>query len=392
LDFVLREYTWRESREPDQVTRDELALLRGVVAALDGRKAVLSQVLLSLSRTTTPHVAQAAALLPMVWTFNTRGRLRAPVPDVTGLPGAELVAQMQWLGHLALRTSPLHPVEVDLVKQRLGSPEELAKPRHDGSWAVRLAAAAFLGAASQDRDLCAVAVRCLEPFADQFLVLWPYLPVGPVGWYLARALRVLGRHQDAVSALAAAQQACAGLAAVGWSLRVAAEQALVCAVDATPRVADVVLASAGAVATRRFAGVVAEIRCRVNEESTDAGLLVGATAGPVVTPIQPGIPNGVPGLGRPAAPHDEDGAGSPGSPGTAGSAERRPGVPALSERETDIMALAATGCTNQEIAKRLFLSVATVERHCTNLYRRLGVRNRAQALGVLGQLGPSDNA
>ena len=50
------------------------------------------------------------------------------------------------------------------------------------------------------------------------------------------------------------------------------------------------------------------------------------------------------------------------------------------------MALAAVGCTNQEIAKRLFLSVATVERHCTTLYRRLGVRNRAQALGILGRL------
>lgn len=390
LDFVLREYTWRESCEPDQVTRDELALLKGVVAALDGRKAVLSEVLLSLSRTTTPHVALAAALLPMLWTLNTRTTLRASAPDITGLPGAELVSELQWLGRLAVRASAPHPAEIDLVKQRLGDPEELANARPDGSWAVRLAATAFLGAASRDRDLCAGAVRCLEPFADQFLVLWPYLPVGPVGWYLARALRVLGRDDEAASALDAAQAASAGLGAAGWSLRVAAEQARGGTTDTTVRVADVVRRSIGPGAARRFAGVVAEIRCCLSEEPAGTGLPGGTVDPQMVARIRPGVSSGVPGPGQPSTPEGLD--GGDGRSGAASFTEPRTGAPALSQRESDIMALAAVGCTNQEIAKRLFLSVATVERHCTNLYRRLGVRNRAQALGVLGRLGPSDNA
>lgn len=62
-------------------------------------------------------------------------------------------------------------------------------------------------------------------------------------------------------------------------------------------------------------------------------------------------------------------------------------APQLTTREAEIMALAAVGCTNQEIADRLYLSVATVERQFTNLYRRLGVRNRAQALGILAKFG-----
>jgi two-component system response regulator DesR len=52
----------------------------------------------------------------------------------------------------------------------------------------------------------------------------------------------------------------------------------------------------------------------------------------------------------------------------------------LSTRERQVLALIATGATNAEIAERLFLSPHTVKEHTSALYRKLGVRNRAEAV------------
>ena len=51
----------------------------------------------------------------------------------------------------------------------------------------------------------------------------------------------------------------------------------------------------------------------------------------------------------------------------------------LTERETEVLRLIAAGCSNQEIAVALVLSVRTVERHINHIYDKIGVHNRAQA-------------
>jgi len=51
----------------------------------------------------------------------------------------------------------------------------------------------------------------------------------------------------------------------------------------------------------------------------------------------------------------------------------------LSEREQEVLSLIATGSTNKEIAARLHLSPHTVKEHTSGIYRKLGVRNRAEA-------------
>lgn len=51
----------------------------------------------------------------------------------------------------------------------------------------------------------------------------------------------------------------------------------------------------------------------------------------------------------------------------------------LSEREQEVLSLIATGSTNKEIANRLHLSPHTVKEHTSAIYRKLGVRNRAEA-------------
>lgn len=59
----------------------------------------------------------------------------------------------------------------------------------------------------------------------------------------------------------------------------------------------------------------------------------------------------------------------------------------LSDRERDVLALMADGATNKEIAERLFLSPHTVKDHTSALYRKLGVRNRAEAVQRAERLG-----
>ena len=51
----------------------------------------------------------------------------------------------------------------------------------------------------------------------------------------------------------------------------------------------------------------------------------------------------------------------------------------LTERQAEILRLIAQGMTNHEIADQLVLSERTVQRHVTNLYAKIGVRNRAEA-------------
>lgn len=52
----------------------------------------------------------------------------------------------------------------------------------------------------------------------------------------------------------------------------------------------------------------------------------------------------------------------------------------LTEREIEILEYVAVGLTVKQVASRLGLSPRTVETHLAKLYRKLGVRNRVQAL------------
>jgi LuxR family maltose regulon positive regulatory protein len=62
-------------------------------------------------------------------------------------------------------------------------------------------------------------------------------------------------------------------------------------------------------------------------------------------------------------------------------------VEPLTPRELDVLALLAQGLTNKEIAQRLVISPGTVRQHAHNLYQKLQVNNRLQAVAKASDLG-----
>src|SRR5215216_5369913 len=59
----------------------------------------------------------------------------------------------------------------------------------------------------------------------------------------------------------------------------------------------------------------------------------------------------------------------------------------LSDREREVVSLIAAGSTNREIAQELYLSPHTVKEYTSGVYRKLGVRNRAEAVKRAQSLG-----
>jgi DNA-binding NarL/FixJ family response regulator len=57
-----------------------------------------------------------------------------------------------------------------------------------------------------------------------------------------------------------------------------------------------------------------------------------------------------------------------------------PILPQLTEREREILCLVALGYTNQEIADQLVLSLKTVRNHVSNIFSKLHVVDRTEAI------------
>jgi DNA-binding NarL/FixJ family response regulator len=76
-----------------------------------------------------------------------------------------------------------------------------------------------------------------------------------------------------------------------------------------------------------------------------------------------------------------------GSGGGAAAAPQRSAVPGpgLTERECEVLRQVSLGYSSREIAGKLSMSVQTVNTHVRNIYRKLDVKSRAQAVGLAAQ-------
>jgi len=62
--------------------------------------------------------------------------------------------------------------------------------------------------------------------------------------------------------------------------------------------------------------------------------------------------------------------------------DSEPAVNVLSERELEVLKLAARGLNNRDIADQLFLSIRTVQAHLGNIFNKLDVGSRTEAILV----------
>ncbi|MEU7046957.1 response regulator [Streptomyces eurythermus] len=72
------------------------------------------------------------------------------------------------------------------------------------------------------------------------------------------------------------------------------------------------------------------------------------------------------------------------SPGNLAGGER---LSTLTPREREVMALVATGLSNDEIAERLFVTPVTVKTHANRAMAKLGARDRAQLVVIAYETG-----
>ncbi|MGW6495131.1 response regulator transcription factor [Nonomuraea angiospora] len=73
-------------------------------------------------------------------------------------------------------------------------------------------------------------------------------------------------------------------------------------------------------------------------------------------------------------------------PALAMTALRAPESP-LTQRETEVLRLSATGAQPLEIAERLFLTYGTVRNYLTSAVAKLGARNRIDAIRIASEAG-----
>ncbi|WP_158853113.1 helix-turn-helix transcriptional regulator [Saccharothrix deserti] len=337
-------------------------------AILDAEEADLVHALRRLTAEAPSIASFVAPAATGLWRAHT-GRALPPAatppalrPD---LPGhiTSLVTAVDYLMPAESADPVAHRRLKDLVA-RLPDPTRL--PR-DFTWSTWQAVTARVGVLLGDADRCRRAVGQLGSFLDQFVVLGTALPVGPVGWFLADPLSLLGRTEEALDANTRAERISRDLHSRGWVARCLIQRGhLLRGLDPA--------AAADAAAEARQAA--REIGMTSLVEQTGK-LLVGIRADiadPAVGPV---------GHRTDAR---EPAAGPVNEPGVAGGSAILLAA-GLSLEDIDLIQYAAAGNTNAQIAKILHLSVPTIERRLTNVYRRLGVRNRAQAVSLVAR-GP----
>ena len=66
--------------------------------------------------------------------------------------------------------------------------------------------------------------------------------------------------------------------------------------------------------------------------------------------------------------------------------EKLRGEERLTYREIEVLQMVCLGLSNHEIAEKMFLSEKTVKNHLTNIFRKINVNDRTQAVLYAGQV------
>ncbi|MEV4616840.1 AAA family ATPase [Kitasatospora sp. NPDC049258] len=208
-------------------------------------------------------------------------------------------------------------------------------------------------------------------------------------------LLATGRPQEALAEFRACGETMArwGLdhlpAIAPWRLGAARAQLALGRPQAAAALADQQLARLGPSGQSRIRGVALWIRATAGERPARTGLLEQAVGLLEEAEAEADLAGALADLSE---AHRTDG-----DPGRAWQTDRRlrrspalsvvpaaePDLAGLSDAERRVAELAVRGLSNREIARKLYITVSTVEQHLTRVYRKLGVRRRVDLAAVV---------
>jgi DNA-binding CsgD family transcriptional regulator/DNA polymerase III delta prime subunit len=319
------------------------------LAVADGDAARVAALAAETPPTPDDESRTALAALHLLWQFHAAGSTSGPIE--VGAAGAARLAPVRDAAELisllaaglqaargddALAADLRHRMPTGAWRAvtaglepdgTVGGTTVGASAMTDLTWAV----AALFGSVTGDREACRGAVSHFAAHHDAFVVLSTAV-VGPVGWFTSAAYRGLGETTHAVEANRRALDLSRRFAAPAWIARCLV-QAAELAVEEDPGRARELAEDAAALSRDRQLTGIAEHAVRI------------------LAPL-------------PASPCP------------------------LNPAQLELLRLAAKGLSNDQIARRLYVSTPTVERHLSQIYRILGVANRAAATRWLSRNGP----
>ncbi|WP_231907962.1 LuxR C-terminal-related transcriptional regulator [Cupriavidus sp. USMAHM13] len=282
---------------------------------------------------------------------------RAAVPEFVALSMVAIARLHQLRGRPARASDTLDTLE------RIGFESRWSVVREMVAWERLRMAAAAGDAALVDKLLRQVPGQEAPPDGSWLSVT--ELLSGPVLGRIRLAL--YQRHLSQAAGLLEAAQAMAPARPL-LSLKLSVLQAQLLHYQGQPRQAGRLLLQARE--TARAGGC---LRALLDEGAEVASLLAPP---PEPAAVAAALPAAFPAAGLAA------GLADPLPAGGAGNGE-------LSQREREILRLLCSGASNREMSQQLYLSENTVKFHLKNLYLKLGVKNRAQAILRVRPPGPS---
>ena len=312
-------------------TRGLLSVARLGIAVADADAAAVVALTDEVIASRACDVRLLAVLLQDMWTFHTdAGETPQEAPsreqptraDLAAAPSAEL-ADLLAVPRAALSARRGSRRAATWLQSRLGGdsaglPAAAAGPAQDVAWAVTALAGRSLGHAAS----CRAALTHLGDHLDRFVTLSTAL-IGPVGWFAAEAHAALGEPEAALHANQRALELSRWFTSVTWTAQCLVQRAELLSATAPEQSRHLAREALSLAQGHGLAGV-----------TQWAETVVGAVR-------------------------------SPDSP--------------LDTRQLTLLRLAASGLRNDQIARQLYVSTATVERHLSQIYRKLGVSNRAAA-------------
>ena len=315
-------------RDPDRqglvTSRRMLDAVRLGLALSDGDAEGVLRHACEIAEHGTTDLQSLAMPLVMLWFGHTGLDVDLPHPfAVTAPPSSDL-------GRYAALTMATVSVLNDRSVDRstvlaLFEPRELLLGRRDGPFADLVPAlAAIVGNVLGDAGLCLSALEHLERHQDRFLLLFGVVPLAPVGWLVAGAQAGLGDRRAALRSNERAGTLSRNARFDLWT-------------------AQCLLQRAELLEHSGPTGAAAAARSTLELAEAKGWPLMAHRA-------------------RRLLAHSSTGS-----------------RPALSRAQEETLRLVAAGLTNDSIARRLGVSVSTVEKHLSQVYRRLNLPNRAAA-------------